>query len=116
MELTRLKRELRIVGGAAFEDAQALLDALDRVYEDAEAFEDQLRNEKELTEDDMFQFVIEQAQWLVASLSDLQSVGLRGIFQALRAQFDLARLEDELETLDDEESTSEEYAGKENTG
>ncbi len=49
---------------------------------------------------------------IITELAD----GLRGIFQALRAQFDLARLEDELETLDGEESTPEEGAEKGHTG
>lgn len=99
MELTRLKRALRMGGGATFEQALALLDTVDLVHEDAERYEGQLRSGSGISEHDMVRFLEENTQELVASLCALQSVGVRGVLQALLSRVDLETFVNEVEAI-----------------
>jgi hypothetical protein len=87
MELSWLKRQLRQPGYPPFEDAQRLLDALDRVYEDAQEYETiLLHGEQDINPyTEMSRFVKENAGILVHVLLGIPSVGMQGVLDAMIA-------------------------------
>jgi hypothetical protein len=84
MELTRLKRDLRYVGGYC-NDALELLDALDVVREKADDLEQSIRQGASLSESDAFQFTRESAEHLLrAMVQNVQGVlGIESVLEIL---------------------------------
>jgi hypothetical protein len=86
MELSWLKRQLRKPGYPSFEEAQDLLDAIDRVYEDAQEYEQTLLHDGEINPyEEMSHFVKENAEMLVHNLLLFPSIGVQGVLDVLIA-------------------------------
>ena len=87
MNLSWLKRQLRKTGYPSFEDAQRLLDAIDRVYEDAQEYETiLLHGDQDINPyTEMSRFVKENAGILVHVLLRIPSVGMQGVLDAMIA-------------------------------
>jgi hypothetical protein len=86
MELTRFKRELRQVGYPSHLEALDLLDAIDEVLEDADLFEESLRQGGQTTEEGTARFVEENSAALIQALIEIQSVGVSGILAVILEQ------------------------------
>ncbi|MBV9688391.1 MAG: hypothetical protein JO202_01650 [Ktedonobacteraceae bacterium] len=82
MALSRLRRALRMTTHRSYQEAQALLDVVDQVHEDAQVFEEELRKKLELDEDALFYFVQRNAMCLVQALMESEAVGRDGVLAA----------------------------------
>ena len=85
MELTRLRRDIRQVGGDARGEAQELLDALDVVHEKAEDdLEAALARGCSLEERDLWDHIQESSDHLVRVMTlYMQSIGTEGMVAKL---------------------------------
>ncbi len=114
MELSWLKRQLRQPGYSSFEEAQDLLDAIDRIYEDAKEYEEMLLKGGQNINpyEAMSRFVKSNTEMLAHVLISLPSVGMQrvldvmietkgyeGVLQELEAW---KKRPKEVETLDEE--------------
>lgn len=96
-DVTRFRRDLRNIGFVTSDDALALLDLLDMVYEEAEAFEDGLKPNTnyriDLTETNITEFVEENADRLVVGLARIEYIGIQGVIDDLVAYGGYERVE-----------------------
>lgn len=92
MELTRLKRHL-IENGAyytAFRDVLALLDVADKVREEAEYYEDRLKQQEVPSEEDMQRLVPELANMVVDALCSIEGVSPLDVVRRVAAYDSMA--------------------------
>ena len=109
MDLSRLRRELRIVGYDSYTEALALLDALDIVHEDAEQYESRMRDSDGIQEEHMIDFLRNGLETLVRELVRIESIGVDGVLSALTSQVGQRRVSEALENWKeqhDEEAAS----------
>jgi len=99
MYLSWLKRQLRNSEYFSLKEAQDLLDAIDRVYENAREYEEiLLRGGQDVhPPEEMSQFVKENAEMLIHILITIPSVGIRGIVDTMIASKGYDSLLSELE-------------------
>lgn len=95
MELTRLRRDIRQVGGDARHEAQELLDAIDVVREKAEDdLEAPLARACSLEERDLWDYIQESSDHLVRVMTlYMQSIGVEGMVAKLAETVGYERVE-----------------------
>lgn len=97
MGLTRLRRLLRDMPDS-YHDVQSLLDAADRVLENAEvSLEDRLKDDQYPESDDMAHFVEKEVERLVLAVARIESVGMAGVLRVLVEQYTHEHVAEELE-------------------